>query len=93
MYKRQNNALTTLSCPGLSDQQEGSVLVIKDSYANALVPYLLYHYEKVVVVDLRYFGLKPRMSEFLQENDFSDILICYNLQNFTHDTDFPRIAL
>ena len=37
--------------------KEGKTLVlIKDSYANSLVPYLLPHYKKIVMLDLRYFN-------------------------------------
>jgi len=35
---------------------EGTLLVIKDSYANALLPLLAQHYRRVVAVDPRYFA-------------------------------------
>lgn len=38
------------------DAPEGSLLVIKDSYANAILPSLAMHYRRVVAVDPRYFA-------------------------------------
>ena len=35
---------------------EGSLLVIKDSYANALLPLLAQHYRRIIAVDPRYFA-------------------------------------
>ncbi len=90
-----NNGLTVIRGDGLGDAQNKKerILVVKDSYANAMVPYLLYNYKEVVVVDLRYFGLSPRVSEYLQENAFDDVLVLYNLQNFCVDFDFGKIIL
>lgn len=90
-----NNGLTVIRGDELGDSQtkKERILVVKDSYANALVPYLLYNYKEVVVVDLRYFGLSPRLSEYLEQNAFDDVLILYNLQNFCVDFDFGKIIL
>ena len=35
---------------------KGSLLIIKDSYANSMVPYLLDHYEQITMIDLRYYN-------------------------------------
>lgn len=40
-----------------------SILIIKDSYANALVPFLLEHYEDIYVVDFRNFNA-PNLPDF-----------------------------
>ena len=44
-----NHGVITLLGPG-----EGVLLVVKDSYANAILPMLAKHFAKVVAVDLRY---------------------------------------
>lgn len=44
-----NHGVITLTGPG-----EGVLLVVKDSYANAMLPMLAKHFGKVVAVDLRY---------------------------------------
>lgn len=60
-----------------------SVLVlIKDSYANCIVPFLANHYRKLYVVDPRYY--KEPVSELINANA-AEALILYNMN--TIDTD------
>ena len=47
-----NHPVIELTC---DSAPEGTLLVIKDSYANALLPALARHYRRVVAVDPRYF--------------------------------------
>ncbi len=50
-----------------------TALVIKDSYANALLPFLTSHYETIVVVDPRsYFGT---LADIYSEYDVDDVII------------------
>lgn len=56
-----------------------SILIIKDSYANALVPFVLEHYENIYVVDLRNFNTPtlPAFNavEFVKNNNIAEVLI------------------
>jgi hypothetical protein len=56
-----------------------TLLLLKDSYANAMVPFLTQHYETIVLVDLRYYrdSLLP-----LFEEGVDDLLILYNVSGF-----------
>lgn len=65
---------------------EGKILVIRDSYANCLGTILASRYEEVVLVDLRYW--KTPVSQLAAEG-FDDVLVCYSLNNFLTDTNFP----
>lgn len=49
------------------------ICVVKDSYGNALVPFLSNHYEKVYVIDPRYFT--DDLILFLQQEKIQDLLI------------------
>lgn len=50
-----------------------TALVIKDSYANALLPFLTSHYETIIVVDPRsYFGT---LADIYAEYDVDDVII------------------
>ena len=62
------------------------LFVIKDSYANSLIPLLAPHYEKIYVLDLRYFNGKlfPFM-ESLDEYGNMDVLVLYNFIHFIDD--------
>ncbi len=60
------------------------LLVVKDSYANCLVPFLINHYEKVVVLDTRYY--RNGVSFAAQNYSATDILFCFNLNTLDTDT-------
>ena len=48
-FLRGNNAYSVLEGNG-----EGSILVVKDSYANSFIPYLVENFAQIGIVDLRY---------------------------------------
>lgn len=55
------------------------VLILKDSFGNALPGYLFYSFEEIHVVDYRYFG--RNMKEYVAENHITDILFANNIFN------------
>ena len=67
----------------------GSIIVIKNSYANSFVPFLVNHYNKVYVIDLRYFS--ESVSDLIEENSIDDILILYNLNNLYSDFSIVKL--
>lgn len=54
-------------------QGEGHLAVLKDSFANCMVPYLACHYGKITVIDPRYF--RTDISAWLQGQEVTKILI------------------
>jgi hypothetical protein len=52
------------------------IAVVKDSYANAFIPFLLPHYEKIYYIDPRYF--QENMTGFVKKNGISDVLFLNN---------------
>ncbi|NLW12095.1 MAG: hypothetical protein GX028_08795 [Clostridiaceae bacterium] len=50
-----------------------SVIVIKESYGNAFVPYLASHYENVYVADPR--SINMDLPAFVQDNNINDIVV------------------
>jgi hypothetical protein len=56
-----------------------SVAVIKESFANAFIPYLLAHYQDIFVIDFRNFNRENQpvlnLAGFAAEHDIGDILI------------------
>lgn len=64
-----------------SDRQ---LVLIKDSYANSMVPFLVNHYQNIYVFDTRYYRFGP--SSFINEHpEVTDVLLLYNMN--TIDTD------
>lgn len=57
-----------------------TLLIIKDSYANCMIPFLIPDYEKIVIVDPRYY--RGSMDELIRNKDFTQILILYNVIHF-----------
>ncbi len=65
------------------------LLVIKDSFANSLIPYLTKHYSKIHVIDLRYYNLS--VDEYITQNNINNILIVYGLQGLDTDTGIYKL--
>ena len=69
---------------------KGSILVVKDSYANSFIPYLTANYEKIGVVDFRNF--KYGLDSTIEREGYDEVLILYNFQTFIADTDLIYIS-
>lgn len=63
-----------------------TLLLIKDSFANSILPFLAEDYEKLVVVDLR--QLNVGGDRLLEMFSPTDILILYNSAQFAQDKEF-----
>lgn len=55
------------------------ILIIKDSFANSFVPFLLNHYEEITIIDPRYFNMG--IKEYLQGRDVDEVAIIFNTQS------------
>ncbi len=63
-----------------------TLFVIKDSYANCLIPLLTAHYERIYVMDLRYFN--GRLFQFMEKYEPEtgmDVLVLYNCIHFLEE--------
>ncbi|KEI15324.1 MULTISPECIES: DHHW family protein [Clostridium] len=65
------------------------LLVIKDSYAHSLVPFLTNHYDEIHMIDLRYFN--DNINEYIKKNDIEDILLLYNVLTFTKESNISKL--
>lgn len=89
LFLRGNNPLTIIK--NKENLNGKKLLVFKDSYANSFIPFLTSNYEEIHVIDLRSFGVK--VSEYVGENKFDDILVIYNFINLTRDANILKIKL
>ena len=69
---------------------KGSILVVKDSYANSFVPYLTANYKKIGVVDFRNF--KYGLDSTIEKEGYDEVLILYNFQTFISDANLIYIT-
>lgn len=58
------------------------IMVIKDSYANAFIPFLLSHYSEIYVVDPRHY--KESIVTLVKENNIGEVLVL----NYIKTTNF-----
>lgn len=80
-YLDGNHALTEISS---NSEGKGTLLIIKDSYSHCFAPMTLGEYEKVYLVDFRYFNMP--ISQFIAQHRVTDILVLYNAVTFATDT-------
>ena len=81
MFLNSNQAQTVIAGSGKS----GKLLLIKDSYGNTFSQFPVEDYAEVHVLDLRFF--KGDVTEYAKENDITDALVLYDVQNFVKDTN------
>ena len=59
------------------------LLLIRDSYSDAMAPFLAQRFAEVHLLDLRYYRMPA--SIYAADNGIEDILVCYSIQNFISD--------
>lgn len=65
-------------------ESRATLLIIKDSYANCMIPMLTPYFAKIVIVDPRY--MTETVDSVMEEDSFSHVLFLYNLNTFLEDT-------
>ncbi|ETP71586.1 hypothetical protein UYO_2474 [Lachnospiraceae bacterium JC7] len=78
-FIKGDNPFTAIKNPQINDGS--SCVIIKESYGNAFVPFLVDHYESVYVIDYRYY--KDNLSQFILDNKIKDIIFVNNVQAIT----------
>lgn len=75
-----NHAKVTLN----SNAEGGKLLVVRDSFAHCLAPFLSRHFAQIDLVDLRYFK-KQTISELMEENAYDRVLFVYGMETLVDD--------
>ena len=79
-----NNIHPMIEITNEDTDSEEVLVLIKDSYANCIVPFLVNHYQKIYVVDTRYY--KSSVSAFINDNaEVTDVLVLYNMNTIDAD--------
>lgn len=71
-----------------SESQE-RLLLIKDSYANSVIPFLIPYYREIVVVDPRYYY--DDINSVMTEKQISSVLFLYNGNTFVEDNSISGV--
>lgn len=64
-------------------KSEETLFVLKDSFANCMVPFLMEDYQNIVMIDLRYYT--QSVSQLMEQYDNKSMLVLYELSNFAKD--------
>lgn len=73
----------------MNNSQSGHLLVLKDSYANCFIPFLIPYYRTITIVDPRYYY--DDLSQLMQSDLISDVLVLFNYNNFTSDASLASV--
>ena len=66
------------------------LLIIRDSYADSLVPFLTPHFSEIHLLDLRYYKLS--LADYIAQNGIDQALVLYSVPNFVTDSNLLWIA-
>lgn len=66
-----------------------SILIIKDSFANSLIPFLLPHYSSIDFIDLRHYN--GSIETLIQDKAYDDIRFVYNIQTLSQDPMLSKL--
>lgn len=77
-----NNSLVKIKTNVENDKR---LLIIKDSYAHALIPFIANHFSEVHIIDLRYYN--DNIVKYVDDNNIDNVVILYNVSNFCSDNN------
>ena len=66
-----------------------TLLLIKDSFAHSLAPFLIKDYDRIIMFDLRYFN--KSLKKYIDENKITDLLVLYSTPDFAEDANIGRL--
>ncbi|MGC6587835.1 DHHW family protein [Paenibacillus sp. Dod16] len=87
VFLNGNHARIHIKTANPSDRK---LLVVKDSYANSLIPFLIKHFSEIHVVDLRYYD--EDLASFVNEQGIQDMLLLYNANTFFEDPSIKNVT-
>lgn len=68
----------------------GKLLLIRDSYADSLAPFLARSFSEVHLLDLRYY--RASAAQYAEENGIDAICVLYSVQNFISDRNLVLLT-
>jgi hypothetical protein len=74
-----------------SNAPSGKLLIIRDSFAHCLAPFLTRHFQEIDLIDLRYFK-NQTVSDYMKEQKYDRILLVYGLSSLAEDRSLQWLA-
>ena len=88
VYLDGNHPYTVIKNPSADSSKK--LMVIKDSFAHSLVPFLADHYSEIVMIDLRYYT--DPVSDVIKSEKIDEVLVVYSIDNLATDTGIAWIG-
>lgn len=66
-----------------------SIIIIRDSFCDSLLPFLKDEYSNISVIDLRYYN--ESLNDYIKEHKFDQILIIYGIRTFAEDNNLYKL--
>lgn len=85
----ENSPMMTITSEKSPNGQ--SLLIFKDSYAHAMIPFLANHYSKITVLDLRYFNVGYQT--LVNVEDYDGVLFLFNSITFSDEAHIRKLNL
>ena len=73
------------------DAPNGKLLVIRDSYADSLAPFLAEEFQEVHLFDLRYNNTP--LTKYVEDNGIDQVLVLYSANNFNTDGNLFKMGM
>ena len=69
--------------------EQDKLLIIKDSYAHNVIPFLTNHIPEIHVIDIRYYN--GSISEYMTDNGLEDVLYLFNTSTFVEEASLVKL--
>lgn len=86
-----NNGLTIVESQ-YSEDKFDSILIIKDSFANSLIPLLTEHYNTIYAIDPRFYNFQQGYAQYADMH-FDQVLIIYSFETLVAPNNINYISL
>ena len=81
--------MTITSDVDVQHMEQDKLLIIKDSYAHNVIPFLTNHVPEIHVIDIRYYN--GSISEYMSDNGIEDVLYLFNTSTFIEEASLLKL--
>lgn len=86
VFGGSNHPIYTIKTPTKNSER---LLLVKDSYANSMIPFLAQNFREIVVVDPRYFY--ENIDDIIKSESITTVLFLYNANTFFADNSLEMM--
>ncbi len=69
---------------------EEKVLILKDSYANAMVPYLSKTFKEIHLLDLRYYNAS--LKDYMEKENFDEVILLFGMDSYLEQRPLRNLS-